>query len=41
MGIEILKSEFTEETFMEDILVLGALNELAEALGDSISNPLS
>lgn len=26
---------------MEDILVLGALNELAEALGDSNSNPLS
>lgn len=41
MGIEILKSEFTEETFMEDILVLGALNELAKALGDSNSNPLS
>lgn len=26
---------------MEDVLLLGALNELAEALGDSNSNPLS
>ncbi len=26
---------------MEDILLLGALNELAEALGDSNSHPLS
>ncbi len=26
---------------MEDTLILGALNELAEALGDSNSNPLS